>query len=89
MERHMQTVIQVLLLAVLAWVGSTVVDLRDQSKIVRTEITEIKSQINAMNSRFDQYLPRNEAAAKFESEGYKHQEIDRRLDSLESTRRAR
>ena len=89
MERHLQSAVQILLLAVLIWVGTTVVDVRDQSKIVRSEITEIKSQISAMNSRFDQYLPRNEAVAKFEAEMSKHQEIDRRLNSLEATRRAR
>lgn len=86
MERHIQSGISFLILAALVWVGSTIVDLRDESKISRTEITEIKFQLNAMNSRFDQYLPRNEAAAKFESEAFKHKEIDRRLDSIEGRR---
>lgn len=82
-ERHVQTFIQFILLAVLAWVGATVVDLRDSSNVLTTQVSELKNQVNAMNGRFDAYMPRNETEAKLELESSRHVEISRRLDALE------
>lgn len=83
MERHVQTVIQVVILAVLGWIGTTVVALRDSSNILTTQITELKKQVDAMQGRFGEYMPRSETQSRFEAHDAKHSDIDRRLDSIE------
>lgn len=83
MERHVQTVIQVVILGVLGWIGNTVVSLRDSSNVLTTQITELKQQVNAMQGRFGEYMPRSETQSRFEAHDAKHADIDRRLDSIE------
>lgn len=83
MERHVQTGIQVIILGILAWIGNTVVALRDSSNILNTQITELKQQVNAMQGRFGEYMPRSETQSRFEAHDAKHSDIDRRLDAIE------
>lgn len=83
LERHIQTGLQALVLAVVIWIGNTVVALRDSSAILTTQITELKQQVNTMNGRFGEYMPRRETESRFEAHDMKHADIDRRLDSLE------
>jgi hypothetical protein len=83
MERHIQTAIQLIILAVIMWIGNTVVALRDSSAVLTTQITELKSQVTDINLRFNGYMPRAETEAKFDLESSKHSEINRRLDSVE------
>ena len=83
MERHIQTALQVILMAVVLWIGNTVVELRDSSNILTTQITELKSQVTEINSRFGSYMPRAETEAKFDLQSSSHVEINRRLDSIE------
>lgn len=83
MERHIQTAMQFILLALIVWVGNTVVALRDSSAILTTQVTELKRQVEDINGRFNGYMPRAETEAKFDLESSKHSEINRRLDSVE------
>ena len=83
MERHVQTALQVILVALIVWVGNTVVALRDSSAILTTQVTELKRQVGDINGRFDGYMPRAETEAKLELQESKHTEIDRRLDAVE------
>ena len=83
MERHIQTALQVILVALILWIGNTVVALRDASNILTTQITELKSQVSEINSRFSGYMPRAETEAKFELQQSSHAEFNRRLDMIE------
>lgn len=86
MERHLQTAIQIILLGLIAWVGNSIVELRDSSSRLSEQVTQMQSQITEMNKRFDSYLLRTEADVRFDSQESKHNEIDRRLDVLENRR---
>lgn len=86
MERHLQTVILTVLTAAIIGLVNLVLQLRDNSAVLITEVAALKEQIIATNARFDQYLPRSEAEARFGREDDKHSAIDQRLDSLEGKR---
>lgn len=83
LERHIQTVIQVLLLGMIMWVGNTVVALRDSSNVLNTQVTELKYQVTEINNRFNGYMPRAETEAKFDLRSSQHAEFNRRLDNIE------
>jgi hypothetical protein len=83
MERHLQTAILSILVALLVWVGNAVVQSRDATTRLAEQVTQMRIDMTEMNQRFDKYLLRSEADAKFSSQEIKHAEIDRRLDSIE------
>ena len=83
MERHIQTILLALVIAILAWVGNTIIELRDSSHVMATQVVELKNQVNEINSRFNGYMPRQETEAKFQLGESQHGEINRRLNSLE------
>ena len=83
LERHIQTGLQAVVLGIVVWIGNTVVALRDSSAILTTQITELKQQVNSMQGRFGEYMPRSETQSRFEAHDVKHADMERRLDSLE------
>lgn len=83
MERHLQTGIQFILLGLLAWIGNSVVDLRDGSVEQKTQLVELKGQVTAINSRFADYPTRLEIQSRFDGTASRFQDVDRRLDSIE------
>jgi len=86
MERHFQTAISAVLVGLLMWVGNVVVESRDATTRLSEQVTQMRRDMTEMNSRFDRYLLRTEADARFNAQESKHIEIDRRLDVLENRR---
>lgn len=84
MERHVQSLLQGLILVALIWVGSTLIELQKASASTQTSVAEIKEQIKAMDGRFTSYLPRTEADIRNSSLDGKDAEHDRRLNSIDS-----
>jgi hypothetical protein len=86
MERHFQSAVQALIVALLIWVGSSLIDLQKASASTQTSLAEVKDQIKAMNGRFEAYMPRSEAEVRWHAQGDTNAEFDRRLNSLEGIR---
>ena len=84
LERHVQSIIQALILLTLAWSGKTLIDVRESTAETKTSLIEMKSRIETMNQRFEYYIPRAEADARFGAEDSKHVDIERRLNSIEA-----
>lgn len=87
MERHIQTAIQCIIVGLVLWLGNAVIESRDAMTRLTEQVTQVRREMSEMNSRFDKYLLRTEADAKFDAQESKHVEIDRRLDVLENRRR--
>jgi len=83
MERYLNSFLLFVLLGVAGWIASSVVQLRDNTASLIAQMAELKTQVADINRRFDQYVPRTEAAAQSRVEQAKHDEIDRRIDQIE------
>lgn len=83
LERHIQTAIQIILVALIMWVGNTSLETRDSITELKTQMTEARQQIGEMNQRFDRYLLRTEADARFDSLKAQNTEIAARLDRID------
>lgn len=84
MERHLQTAIQVLLVALVLWTAKAVFDTRDGIVELRAQMVEVRQQMAEMNQRFDRYLQRTEADARFDAINGKIGDNARRLEKLEN-----
>lgn len=93
-ERHIQTVVQAALLAVLLWIGGTVVDVRDRMNRMEEKFNNLSVQVedqkNATNRNMDDRWRgadhRAYAASvekKFSDIEREHDKMERRLETLE------
>ena len=93
-ERHIQTVVQAGLLAVLLWIGGTVVDVRDRINRMEEKMVSLGMQVEEqkstaarnMDDRWRGSDHRAYAAAiekKFADMEREHDKMERRIETLE------
>lgn len=81
MERHIQSVLQALVVVALVWVGGTLQSVLGATIESAAAIKELKEQVTDIKVR---YPTREEVAAKMENASTAHYEIGRRIDILEA-----
>lgn len=83
MERHIQSIVQAVIVALLLWVGATLLDVQKATIEATTSLVEVKNQISQINSRFDRYPTRDEVEARFETANNARIDLSHRVDALE------
>ena len=83
MERHIQTAIQVIIIALIIWVGNTTVDTKDSIIELKTQMVATNKRMDEFSALFDRYLLRSEADARFDVLKERTSENSRRLNLYE------
>jgi predicted nucleic acid-binding Zn-ribbon protein len=94
LERHIQTVVQAGLLAVLLWIGGTVVDVRDRINRMEEKMVSLGMQVEEqkttaarnMDDRWrgsDHKIYAGTVDKKFSDMEREHDKMDRRIETLE------
>ena len=84
MERHIQSVIQAVIVVLLIWVGSTLLDVQRSTIAATTSLAQMEIQIREMNVRFNDYPTRNEVSARLEATEAGRRALSDRLGTIES-----
>ena len=90
MERHIQSVLAVIMTALIAWVGTSIVDLRGETGALRGEISIANAHIEAVRDQLKQATseryPSSQALADFRLRDQRIEDNTRRIADLETKR---
>jgi len=89
-ERHVQTVIQVIVIAIVAWVGKTTQDSSIEIARLSERIEGMKSNIKTLSNKVNDRYTSDDAVKdmqiidrRFQGFGERFERIERRLEKLE------
>lgn len=83
-ERHIQTILTALILAILVWVGSTLIDVSEQQAVQVVQIQALNERIAEMKESTRDRYTRSDASRDKEAMQERMKSFERRLDQVES-----
>ena len=82
-ERHIQSILAVIMAGLIAWVGTSIVSLRSEVSIATARIEAVREQLKQFN---DERYPAVQALSDFKLRDQRIEENTRRIADLETKR---